>query len=1132
MDANGTRFHLLLGKADWARCLDEDGHVLGDAWKADPDARAEVALSWDDDRDELTLLPRLFQFVAAAKDVPPAIDDRRGAGRDRFGTWYWISENGTEILVASAGTQVTSHFWSPCDGVECRRREAAGGFAPASARAAPPTWPLSGLAVTEDHYLVVGVLRPAGLLIFDLHAGGPPRQMLWPEGIGFSPLDMAPMPGGGVWILDRDRRQLQPGTRYWGLDRFFSVVRRDQQERTIAAESRDDFQSAGGGAVRRSAAQTFSTGINLDAALPLGALDAIAIEALPDGTVLILERRDPAPSMIHRYRFGAELGAPVSTAAVHAVLEPGSTFVLLAHDFAFVPEHGGPDGLVADRLYVAGADGNQAFAFRITQRDDQLELDAVAEHLPMRLFGGKGLVAAGSQAYYDFSDGWIPLVEQRRPRFDAQAALHTPVLDGGEPDCVWHRLMLDACIPPETHVAVWTRAANERRDVEIAEWQAEPDPYLRGAGSEQAFANGADYRGGGNRWAPSAAGAARTDALDERAARRAHGNGTWELLIQRARGRYAQVKLELAGNERTTPRLRALRAYYPRFSYAQRYLPGVYREDAQSASFVERFLANLEGVYTGVEDEIAAVQLLFDPASAPAEALPWLAGWFGVVLDPTWDDRKRRLFVARAMEFFQCRGTIRGLEIALRLALEPCADETIFAATEAYVPRRIAARRYEDCAPAPRSVDRRSKRVQPGGIRIVETFRTRRTPGVVLGDPTELDGLPEITAAARWSPALGAPDLHDRYKAFLGRRYRPVTPLPSVVTFPIRSPESQLLAETSAAAVTPSVEPGDAELWQTFLVRRYADVGALNASWATTYADFGAVPLPRDLQARSVALLDWNAFVTEKAAVWEDFARRTLGFVPSASTDDRRQWQQYLARAYGDVGALDTAYDADYAAFTEVPLPAGVPADPVRRCDWEAFRSFSAASVAASARRLWQDFLARRYRRVGALNDAHETTWSGFDSVSLPDALPRPVAALRDWYQLESVVLAMHRSAHRFSVLLPLPTDQRGDPAEYRRRYEIAERIVQWEKPAHTVFDVKFYWALFRVGGAQVGEDTVLDRGSRAPELMSALVLGHSFLAESRLTAAPPQDAADRRIAGRDRLSRRRNDALAMENTG
>jgi len=57
---------------------------------------------------------------------------------------------------------------------------------------------LSGLAITRDHYLVVGVLKPQGLLVFDLHAGGAPVQMFWPAAVDFQSFDMAAAPGGGV----------------------------------------------------------------------------------------------------------------------------------------------------------------------------------------------------------------------------------------------------------------------------------------------------------------------------------------------------------------------------------------------------------------------------------------------------------------------------------------------------------------------------------------------------------------------------------------------------------------------------------------------------------------------------------------------------------------------------------------------------------------------------------------------------------------------------------------------------------------------------------------------------------------------------------------------------------------------
>jgi hypothetical protein len=112
----------------------------------------------------------------------------------------------------------------------------------------------------------------------------------------------------------------------------------------------------------------------------------------------------------------------------------------------------------------------------------------------------------------------------------------------------------------------------------------------------------------------------------------------------------------------------------------------------------------------------------------------------------------------------------------------------------------------------------------------------------------------------------------------------------------------------------------------------------------------------------------------------------------------------------------------------------------------------------------------------------------------------------------------MHRAAHSFSVLLPA-TRREGSESDARlRTLQWANRLIKLEKPAHTVFDVKFYWAFFRVGEARLGEDTQLGQGSRAPELLPPLILGQGFLAESYIAPGHPQNAREPNILGRDAI--------------
>ncbi|HTP07199.1 MAG TPA: hypothetical protein VMP08_03055, partial [Anaerolineae bacterium] len=188
--------------------------------------------------------------------------------------------------------------------------------------------------------------------------------------------------------------------------------------------------------------------------------------------------------------------------------------------------------------------------------------------------------------------------------------------------------------------------------------------------------------------------------------------------------------------------------------------------------------------------------------------------------------------------------------------------------------------------------------------------------------------------------------------------------------------------------------------------------------------------------------------------------------------------------------------------------------------EWQSFArrtlGFVPSSDPSNDRSRWQAFIAGRYDLISAFNTTYGATATSFADIDLPTALPADGAPLLDWYEFESIVLPMQLNAHQFMVLLPASSTITED--ERQRRRDIAQRVIEWEKPAHTTFKMNFFWALFRVGEARLGEDTLIDLGSRAPDLMPPFVLGRDSLSQGYLAPGHPQNVADRLVINRDRL--------------
>ena len=710
MDVQGSQFHLIHGLDDWGCCTDAvTGQRLKAAWteEADsPPSAAQTSLEYDETLGALRLRHDLPLFRRAGRIVPLDPAARRGAGRDAYGNWYWIDDDQTSIRWQPTDDDVSTLWWSSSQLTASCADTGQSVFT--SCLPPPPIGlVLAGLAVTTHHYLAAGYVAAGeqGLLLFDLQAGGAPLRLLWPA--PFSPFDLADTPDGGLLVLDRRNAG------YFQLDEHFRL-------RGQVTTTEGPFRPAADGPPESFTGQAFPVPNLLYAGSPLGPIDAISIEPGPGtGTVLILDSdASRGYSVVHLFDSGGHRWSTSLADAIEVIdpADPTGTpqqYSLLGLDFAYLAAPVATGPLPPPMLYIADAEGKQVVAFGLDAATGVLEPQP--DFLPLRRWDGKALVRAGDGAWYDFGDQWVPLEIYTECRFERVGAVATPAcfasivpastttsppravpgqpFDSQLPGCVWHRLLLDAQIPTGTCVTIQARAADDPLLLVQSPWLPQPKPYLRSDGAELAWYDP---------W------------TDQRAADGSlpGGTGTFELLFQQVTGRYLQVELSLASGGRTSPAVRSLRAWYPRFSYPEQYLPAVYREDAAPYGFLERFLANFEGFYTVTEERIEHSSLLLDARTAPADDLAWLACWFGLVLDPQWNEVQQRFLIRNVDRFYRCRGTVGGLLTMLQVYLDPEVDDSVF-----------------DCSCA-----------STAGVRIVEQFLTRDGGGAAYGDPAALPG--------------------------------------------------------------------------------------------------------------------------------------------------------------------------------------------------------------------------------------------------------------------------------------------------------------------------------------------------------------------------------------------------------
>jgi phage tail-like protein len=507
--------------------------------------------------------------------------------------------------------------------------------------------PATDLALGYDELLYIAV--NGRIRVHDVRGRREDADVQLP---GFQAWRLAADPSGGVWVLDRTSKQLarltgQLSPRALGLDvptdAFESTETNPNPLRlTLVSESWSNNE------------------------------DPVALACSPAGRVVVLYwHTDPAaPSHLEARVRLVRIGTtdPAAPTILKGIARPFS--------LAWISE-----SRIA--VLVPGISEAVVYQWSAGEVAPTGEIFPVPEHE-----SGPFLHGVTLPIEYPTANGTRPLVPVSLPAFPPAATgkLLKP-LDSGTADTAWHRLYVEADIPPGTGFTLWLAGSddNDSQHITEAEWH----PHHFGASrppspeSESLF-----DRGPLAAWMrspseiPGFTGFCPNDREKDRV-------GHFTVLIQKShrpvrtvRGRFLHLKFNLRGSMRATPVLHAVRAYGPRFSYQDNYLPALYREQvfgedadretngepSTPADFFGRFLGNFEGILTPLEDSIASAWRLTDPVTAPDTALDWLGGWIGAAFEPWYPADRRRERLRRSPELFGTRGTLRGLRLALDIA--------------------------------------------------------------------------------------------------------------------------------------------------------------------------------------------------------------------------------------------------------------------------------------------------------------------------------------------------------------------------------------------------------------------------------------------------------------------------------
>ncbi len=139
-----------------------------------------------------------------------------------------------------------------------------------------------------------------------------------------------------------------------------------------------------------------------------------------------------------------------------------------------------------------------------------------------------------------------------------------------------------------------------------------------------------------------------------------------DILLHSLTGRYLWFLLEIYPQTEETVEVGDFAVYFQAESWMN-YLPELYRREMGNDSFLDRYLAVYQSLYDDISWQIREFVHCLDPRTADPEFLKWLASWMGVEETYMWTEKQLRYLLGHVTEFYEARGTRRGIELFVEL---------------------------------------------------------------------------------------------------------------------------------------------------------------------------------------------------------------------------------------------------------------------------------------------------------------------------------------------------------------------------------------------------------------------------------------------------------------------------------